>query len=122
MLVKPLLAPTLNKKITVINYRTGEKLKDAHVITATHKTITNSAGEANVIVSNEDESVRISFMGYETQSVKFKDLSNYVQLITMNNELGEVVIQGKRKRNYLPYIIGGTALFFLLLPEDTLKI
>lgn len=126
MLVKPLLAPTLTRKITVINYATGERLKDAHVITDTKKTITNANGEAEVLVSSEDESVRISYMGYEAQTVSFRDLTGWVQMIMMDNQLNEVVVTSKKKRSLLPYIIGGTALFFLLLPEGknkkTLKI
>ena len=105
MIIKPLLAAThLKKKITIIDHLSGKPLKDAHVLTKTNKTITDQNGVAYVEVSNEDEAVTISYMGYDTEVVPFNTLSSFVQLIMANNSLNEVVITSNKRKNIWPYI------------------
>lgn len=125
MIIKPLLAAThLKKKIKIIDHLSGKPLKNAHVLTKTNKTITDKDGVAYVKVSRTDESVTISYMGYDTEVVPYSDLSSYVQLIMANNSLDEVVITSNKKKNIWPYIGVSLIGLWMILGNDkkTMKI
>ena len=121
MIIKPLLASSTystqhfhSKSITLIDYATGEKLVNAHVISPTHSSITDKNGQTEIRVKSPDELVTISYMGYETEVIPFKDISSYVQLIMANNELDAAYITSTpKKKKIWPWVAGAVGLLLL---------
>lgn len=96
----------MNKTIKIVDAE-GNPLAGAHVMPENGiKTISNSAGVANVEVSNQETWVEITHVSGASTTMPFFDLTNTVTLGA--NELDTVEITAKKKSN-LKYWIAAMA-------------
>lgn len=74
----------------VVDANTGEPLPYANIqATQGHGTITNAEGDFTIKV-NQNATLKISFVGYETSNISVRKLPQKVSLTPMSNSLGEV--------------------------------
>lgn len=107
----PLTAVWAQQKYSsrVIDDKTGEALPYASIYIAEgNGTLTNHDGEFTVL-ANQDDTLRISYVGYEKMFVKASDLKSPVRLKPFTMEMEELQVKVDQRRDILKKLINQLA-------------